>query len=71
MYEHTHMQHAHTCTYAHTHAHTHTHTQNKSNVSLGAGEIAQWLRALTALLENSGSIPYTHVGSQPSVILVL
>jgi hypothetical protein len=28
---------------------------------LGLGEMAQWLKALTALLENRGSIPSTHM----------
>ena len=28
---------------------------------MGAGEIAQWLRALATLLKDPGSIPSTHI----------
>ena len=38
-------------------------------VRMGTGEMAQWLRALAALPEDSGSIPqhpYPHGHSQPS-----
>jgi len=36
----------------------------------GAGEMVQWLKALTALLEDSSSIFIFHGGSQTSVIPV-
>jgi hypothetical protein len=42
----------------------------KKNEGVGAGEIAQRLRALTALPEALSSIPSNHItgGSQPSVM---
>jgi hypothetical protein len=33
----------------------------KNNIQIWAGEIAQWLRALTALLEVLSSVPCTHM----------
>jgi hypothetical protein len=55
----------------HTHtsvgAHTHIHIEeshffdNFKNVSSWAGEMAQWLRALTVLLEVLSSIPSNHM----------
>lgn len=32
-------------------------------LNLGAGERAQWLKTLSALLENLGSIPRTHLAA--------
>jgi len=47
------------------HAHTQTHSFRKKCVSedmeTGAREMAQWLRALTALPEDPGSIPSAHM----------
>jgi hypothetical protein len=31
--------------------------------NIGAGEVAQWLKALAALPENPGSIPSTHMAA--------
>jgi hypothetical protein len=41
-----------------THAHAHTQAREKH---LRAGEMAQWLRALTALLNVLSSIPSNHM----------
>jgi hypothetical protein len=38
--------------------------------SAGAGEMAQWLRALSTLLENQSSIPSTHVAAHSCLQLL-
>jgi len=41
-------------------------------LKIEAGEMVQWLRALTALVEDPSSVPNTHMGgAQPSLILIL
>ena len=65
----------HMCACAHTHTHhTHSHhmrvymyvrshTYTKDGI-LGDGEITQWLKVLTALVEGLYSIPSTHTEAQ-------
>jgi hypothetical protein len=43
-----------------THTHTHTHTLTHTHTHDGAGEMAQWLRALAVLLKVLSSISNTH-----------
>jgi len=57
----------------HTHTHTHTHSPfsvNKitfKNVVTGAGEMAQWIRALAVLPEDPSSIPSNHMVAHNSL----
>jgi hypothetical protein len=52
-------KHIHAHKYEHTHIHTHMSNLRKG----GAGDMAQWLRALAALSENLGSIPRIHMAA--------
>jgi hypothetical protein len=51
---------------SHTYTHTHTHTNlkiNDKNIAEGAGEMAQWMRAPTALPKVLSSNPSNHMVS--------
>jgi hypothetical protein len=37
--------------------------KNRNKKHIGAGEVAQWLRALSALPEDLNSIPSTHMAA--------
>ena len=43
---------------------TNTQSASLKNKDRGSGEMAEWLRALAALLEDLGSIPSTHMAVQ-------
>jgi hypothetical protein len=44
--------------------------RHKKKAIAGYGKIVQWLRPITAPTENPGSVPSTHLATQPVVIPV-